>query len=223
MECTNCGSEKTQPDRDFRDARFGVILSYWRCNECLVRFQDVDHQELKDWYSTGKYRREAGVSLDEARKLMARRADRQLKWLHEEASVVLSQMPYVLDIGAYLGVTVEKLRELGLHAEGYDLDEVSAKQAGDLVVSDTTELECESYDLLWMSHILEHTPSAIDLLEDWEDWCDDYIFVEIPGNSYQLPHLLVFDEAAFLQTVECAGLDLIARDGAKLRAVLKVK
>jgi hypothetical protein len=116
----------------------------------------------------------------------------------------------VLDVGAFRGTGTQFLRDLGLEATGYEIDSHEAEKS-EFVTSEFPTPETE-YDMLWFSHVLEHVPSAIDMLKQWREFAPS-AFVEIPPGNYQLPHILVFDQTSFRKTVEQSGWSIQIMDG----------
>lgn len=199
--CRNCGSNSVTSSRLYNDARWGEQLQYHKCLHCLVEFHDSLHDPVS-FYTSGEYRRRDGMTDAVATRITGQRARQQVRWLDRTRQGWRREASKVLDIGAYQGIAVKELRNLGIDAVGYEPDENQAQKSPN-VVSDISDIG--NVDMLWLSHVLEHVDSAIDMLKMWKPYAEK-AFIEVPPGNYQLPHILVFRMDSFLRTLELAGI-----------------
>lgn len=214
MKCRNCGSESVFFRRFYDDARWGKRLAYHKCLHCLVEFHESIPNPL-EWYTSGEYRRTAGVSDERSEHITGGRCRRQIKWIDARYPDWRSEVDTILDVGAFQGVAVAELRSQGFDATGYEPDPHEAEHS-EHVTSDISDIG--NVDLLWMSHVLEHT-GAIDMLRKFKGFASQ-AFVEIPPGNYQLPHILVFRMDAVLRTAELADMRVKMIDNS-IKAILE--
>ena len=215
IKCRNCGSGSTFPSRVIDDRRWGERLAYHKCLHCLVEFHDSLPDPLM-FYTSGEYRRRADIKGARARQITTQRCRGQVRWLDTVWSNWRSEVDTILDIGAYQGIAVGILRELGFDARGFEPDE---HEAGRHDSVDSTLSDIGNVDMLWMSHILEHANSAIDELRSYRS-LSSRAFIEIPPGNYQLPHVLVFDLDALKRTVALADMQFKILKGG-IKAILE--
>jgi len=216
-KCRNCGSDSVTSSRLYNDVRWGEQLQYHKCLHCLVEF----HDSLRDpisFYTSGEYRRRAGMTDAVATRITAQRARQQVMWLDRTRQGWRKEAGKVLDIGAYQGIAVKELRNLGIDAFGYEPDETQAEK-DPYVGSDITVFDAGKIDMLWLSHVLEHADSAIDMLKLWKPYAEK-AFIEVPPGNYQLPHILVFRMDSFLRTLELADMGATVIDQG-IRAIVE--
>jgi len=179
------------------------------------------HESLPDpvtFYASGEYRRRADISDAMATRITARRARQQVQWLDRVAQGWRREAGTVLDVGAYQGIAVMELRNLGIDAIGYDPDEAEAEKC-QYVGSDVSVFDAGNITMLWMSHVLEHADSAVEMLKRWKPYAEK-AFIEVPPGNYQLPHILVFHMDSFLRTLELADMGATVIDNG-IRAIVE--
>ena len=213
-KCRNCGSESTFPSKLYNDTRWGQRLQYHKCLHCLVEFHDALRNPM-EWYTSGTYRATADIGEEQAKKITAHRCRQQIKWMDKSYPEWRSEIKTILDIGAYKGIAITALRSHGFEAFGYEPDTHEA-QSSEFVTSEVSDIG--NVDMLWISHVLEHT-SAIDLLMQFRDFASK-AFIEVPPGNYQLPHILVFQMDAIKRTIELADMRVQKIDGG-IKAILE--
>ena len=212
--CRNCGSKSTFPSKLYDDQRWNERIQYHKCLHCLVEFHTLLSDPI-EWYTSGAYRAQADISEERARRITSHRCQRQIKWVDKHYPDWRSEVGSILDIGAYQGIAVTELRSQGFEAVGYDPD-LQAAGHSEHVFTEVSDIG--NVDMLWMSHVLEHT-SAIDMLKQFKSFASK-AFIEIPPGNYQLPHILVFQMDAVLRTIELADTKATKIDGG-MRAILE--
>jgi hypothetical protein len=179
------------------------------------------HESLPDpltFYTSGEYRQRDGMTDAVATRITKQRCHNQVRWLDRVAQGWRREAGAILDVGAYQGIAVMELRNLGIDAFGYDPDEHEAQKC-QYVGSDMSVFDAGKIDMLWMSHVLEHAESAIDMLKWWKPYAEK-AFVEVPPGNYQLPHILVFRMDSFLRTLELADIHATVSDNG-IRAIVE--
>ena len=217
IRCRNCGSDSVSSSEIYNDRRWGETLVYHKCLHCLVQF----HDSLPDpiaFYTSGEYRRRADMTDAVAMRITAQRARQQVRWLDRADREWRHRAGTVLDVGAYQGIAVKELRNLGIDAVGYDPDEAEAEKSQN-VSSDASVFDTGNVTMLWMSHVLEHAESAVDMLKQWKPYAEK-AFIEVPPGNYQLPHILVFHMDSFLRTLELADMGATVIDNG-IRAIVE--
>jgi hypothetical protein len=215
MNCPNCGSEQTFFLSHMKDKRWSdVQLTYYKCLGCMVEFH-LDLKDVEGFYSSGEYESRAGLNPEKTYQITKRRIMHQVAWMDENHPSWRMNVFTILDIGARGGVAVEFLRQLGFDAIGYDLAPTAASE---FVITDVSALG--NYDMLWMSHVLEHCSSPLETLKFWKGYAKS-AFVEIPPSNHQLPHVTVFEDISFNRVMDLAGVRVVVKDSAHLRAVLE--
>ena len=214
LQCRNCGSTSTFPSKLYNDTRWDERLQYHKCLHCLVEFHPLLSDPL-EWYASGAYRSTADISEKNAQRITSHRCRQQIKWMDRYHPEWRSDVKIILDIGAYQGIAVTELRSQGFEAVGYEPDRHEADKS-EYVTSEISDVG--NVDMLWLSHVLEHT-SAIDILHKFRSFASK-AFIEVPPGNYQLPHILVFQMDAVLRTIELAGMHATKIDGG-IRAILE--
>lgn len=208
-KCRNCGSNSITFLRRFNDTRWKREFSIYKCLRCLVEF----HLELPDpleWYVSGEYRDLADIKQPRARQITEHRCRRQVQWLDNRFPSWRSEVKSILDVGAYQGSAVGILRNLGFDAVGYEPDPREAENS-EWVFSDVSDVE-NAYDMVWLSHTLEHADSAIDMLNTWLPY-GRIAFIDVPPGNYQLPHTHVFTVQSLTRTLDIVRYKPIVIDG----------
>lgn len=215
MICRNCGSDSVFFRRVIDDKRWGETLTYYKCLHCLVEF----HEMLPDpllFYTSGECRNRQNKSDEKYRSITSSRCRSQVQWLDNNYKEWRGDVKTILDIGAFQGVAVGILRDQGFDAIGFEPDPHEAAKH-EFVQPSFSDIG--KADMLWMSHVLEHSDSAIAELTRYRH-LSNKAFIEIPPGNYQLPHILVFNMDSILRTLELAGVQTKIIHGG-IRAVVE--
>lgn len=214
LTCSNCGSTSTFASKLYDDQRWGRKLQYHKCLHCLAEFHTALPDTLQ-WYTSGEYHRGARISKAHEQRVTSHRCHLQVKWMDEHDPEWRSSVQTIWDIGAYRGVGVAELRSQGFEAMGYEPNRLEADKS-EFVTSEVSDVG--NVDMLWFSHVLEHT-STIDILRKFRGFASK-AFIEVPPGDYQLPHVLVFQMDAMLRTIELANMHATKIDSG-IRAILE--
>lgn len=175
--CCRCGTAFLDPRPTFADVGKAYATYYTHSGISSNQRRSLArrlYEMAKAGYLSSRWGYSRGVSLRQ--KLLS-----PLLYLHPGARVVtdfsimcLSALPNgrVLDVGCGSGALVERLGNLGWHAEGVDLDEqaIRAARTSNLTVRLGT-LEEQRYldggfDAVTMSHVIEHVHDPLQLLRE---------------------------------------------------------
>ncbi len=112
----------------------------------------------------------------------------------------------ILEIGSARGGILQFFKEKGAVVQGLEWDEGCREFANKIGVKTNIhfeELENKKFDLVILSHVLEHVHSYFDLLKKIDKHLNESgrVFISVPGRenfdrSVQLAHLYYFEEAS---------------------------
>jgi SAM-dependent methyltransferase len=125
------------------------------------------------------------------------------------ASWIVSQLPWktgtLLDVGCGNGLTLQKAKNAGWNVEGVEPDERTREISGKhgKIYASLDEVTGH-YDWLVASHVIEHTPDALDFTKKLRTLADNFILI-VPIESYGLVHLWAFREDGFDLLLKLAG------------------
>lgn len=228
-ECPLCGGT----DRRLRQrvtqqlADKEVTIHFFAC-KCGMVFMDPRPSDdfIKYYYSSGAYR-ELTTGTDETRRsnlgLEIMRAHHQADWLGWMLKDRKVQRH--LDIGSSTGALLQVLSfRLGCESIGVEADPSYRKFATgkSLKVVESIDQAKPPFDLITLSHVLEHQPDPVAFLRDislaaTEPPCGPYVphvMVEVPSvfgpHALRFHHPVAFSEHTLIETAAKAGLVLAA-------------
>ena len=194
MSCPICASEEIAARfSNMFDDRFGCpdtvdVSTCQKCGHSFISPMKPDDQ-LGDLYST-YYGRESAPEVQRpsrVRSALFRETTMSPKMVGEANGRTL------LDVGCGAGEFLLQSKDAGFDVRGYDVDPkavAAAKEAGLTVEcspSITTAFEGDSFDIVSMNQLIEHTDQPIKLLTQAKDRLshDGLIFLTTPnGDSY---------------------------------------
>ena len=220
--CPLCEGERHRFFEILKDGEREV--AYHVCATCGMVFQSprMTTEEIDDFYQS-KYRvlvqGQEGPS-EKDRRVQAGRARHLVAFCKPHIQEVNSH----LDIGSSAGSLMKAVRDAygcaSIGVEPGDAYRDFSRQRGLQTVAALGELGAEqraSFDLISMSHMLEHIPDPIHYLEMLrKDWLtpDGTILIEVPNlfghQSYELAHLLAFSPHTLKETLQAAGFEVVA-------------
>lgn len=229
-----------------------VISQKVICKSCSFIFQNptFTEEELKRIYSA-EYGINVGygalVPTEKFLKEKGFRANDQLEWLD---SVISQKMSIdcmmdgrrALEGGSSAGLLLNLLKKRGWQVEGVEPAERFADYARTtfgikvyLNFLEEVKLEKSSYDLIILSHLLEHMSDPISILSKLASYLkpDGFLFIEIPNirgiwknirNQLQSPHLFIPSLNTMQLLVAKAGLNVYKMEakGRILRCLVKL-
>ncbi len=217
--CPLCGCDQHQPFEEHQDA--GRTLSYRICCGCGLVFQSprMTEDELRAFY-VSEYRDVVQGSEAPTEKDLRIQAGRA----RHLVAFVNGRLPRVqrhLDIGSSGGVLLRMMkRKYGCYSAGVEPGEAYRRfsvERGDVVYATMDDLDQAGerpFDLITMSHVLEHIGDPVSLLRQLrERWLvtGGYLLVEVPNLfghlGAELSHLTIYSRETLHRTLSMAGFD----------------
>lgn len=195
MNCKICGSNgwinrgiRTEPDKYEKWMGIENVRRRWRkCLGCGVweHWRNYDLAELEKIYSDGY--RDPKFRGDNIRQAMLKiynlpdeksENHKRIEWLLK----TMGLPDTLLDIGSGLGVFPLKLRELGTSIKCVEYNNESIEMLKWLRVECLKEIPDEKFDLISMTHVLEHIETPVEYLESLHNNLeeDGRLFIEVP-------------------------------------------
>lgn len=237
MTCVLCGSEDQRPFS--RVESFGFPLVYYQCGQCgLVYQSQAESQAADPEFYAATYRRIYQSSETPTEKdlwVQSQRAQHLIKTIR---SVGVKEVGNLLDIGASAGVLLQSFREeFGCWVTGVEPGDAyrEVAQSKDIrmfpLLEDLLESGLERFDLVSLSHVLEHLPDPVGTLRVIREKLlikDGLLLLEVPNfyahDSYELAHLTCYTPHTLSEAVRQAGFDIVVleRHGVPRSAMLNL-
>jgi SAM-dependent methyltransferase len=237
MTCLLCGSEHQHPFAVVDS--FGFPLKYVQCDRCGLVFQSQeDSQAVDPEFYAATYRRIYQSSEGPTAKdlwVQDQRARHLIAVLRSEGA---GQVRRALDIGASAGVLLQAFQEAyGCEVTGVEPGDAyrafAAKQGLVMFASlpELAERRPERFDLVSLSHVLEHLPEPLATLQTVRRDLltpDGVLLLEVPNfyahDSYELAHLACYTPHTLREVVRQAGFDTVrmVRHGVPRSAMLNL-
>jgi SAM-dependent methyltransferase len=220
--CPLCRSEATK-HHFFEKIKEAGGDEYRICDRCGLVFQSPRMTQIAlDAYYAAEYRESVQGSAEPTEKdlrMQTARADH----LVDFSSQVFTNVNKCMDIGSSAGLLLEAFRnKYGCEGFGIEPGEAYAnfsRDKGFQAVSDIQDLDGmheHTFDLVTMSHTLEHIPGPVDYLVALrKNWLipSGYLLLEVPNlyghHAMERAHLIAFSEATLRETVRQAGYDVL--------------
>jgi SAM-dependent methyltransferase len=216
-DCPVCLTERDETGRRYATAPMGIPIEYAHCTHCGVLWQT---SRLADDYLGEYYAnvyRQITAPTPHARaqtdKVGHMRAAIQVSWLSDQ----LDSRKTALDYGCSGGWLLEALQNRGMTVTGVEMDktELSQPARGKFTIYDTIDEAPGQYDLIAMSHVLEHFNHPLEGLKPITAKIKPggLLFVDVPnyrslpGYGTGLHHPICFDAASLAWTLRAAGLE----------------
>ena len=219
--CPLCGGENSQhfDQRKFR----GQVVVNRICQSCGLVFQSPRMAEAESAaFYAEEYRLLNEGSVDPtARNITAQSARAE--------SLLAFTVPFVekvsrhLDVGCSMGILLQRFAEefqckpVGI--EPGEAHRARACNAGLAVHASLEELEKAGpgrFDLISMSHVLEHLPDPVGYLDHLREVLLDpkgWLLLEVPNlyahDSFEVAHLVSYSAHTLLQTLKKAGFEIV--------------
>lgn len=229
-KCPICASERVTHLIKHTDFQQSFI---WFCSMCNHRFvyPEPDSTELDRFYKhvySPNRQRYFGENYFIAMEKRAIAQIRFIKWqMQQSASSYDVHGMKVIDYGCGVGALVAFLQCEGIDAVGYDSDPEAIKVGQErwkvnIEISAQNGMNTfhEQYDLLLLSHVVEHLPNIHDTLTNYFKVLrpGGYMFIEVPNcyvemfNAEMDPeaHLHFFSEQSLRCLLEKLGVHIIA-------------
>ena len=221
LYCPLCKSERSRPfdSRAFR----GKPVMNRICQDCGLVFQSPRMTETESAaFYADEYRLLNEGSLDPTARNMAAQQARAEALLAFTSGLV-EKVSRHLDVGCSMGILLQRFAEQ-FHCQpvGIELGEAHrarANKAGLTVFASLEELENSGtahFDLISMSHVLEHLPDPVGYLIHLQEARLDpqgWLLLEVPNlyahDSFEVAHLVSYSAHTLLQTLEKAGFEVL--------------
>lgn len=193
------------------------------CTNCGLVYQSprMTEEELNEFYKAGyrkMYQGGEGPSQEDLNTQKAR-----AKSLNNFAQKHINQISRHLDIGASAGMLLLSFQNaFNNHSVGIEPGKAYreyAQSQGLKVYSSIDELnrnEEANFDLISMSHVLEHIPDPVEYLRSLREevlTSDGWLLIEVPNlyahDSFEIAHLLSFSPHTLKQTLERSGFSVV--------------
>lgn len=217
--------------RDIGEGRAYSVCNSLSCRDCGLVFLDMrfDDEEMEALYSG--YRNQAYTAARDqfepgyaARNAVIEAGSSYLPIIESFLAPYLRPQPRVLDWGGDTGVNTPFRGRTGLH-HVYDIS--SRPMVAKAVRVDREWMLNESYDLIVLSHVLEHIPDPKAMLAEVVTVMKSgtYLYLEIPHEEFIRlretnpkllkrhwhEHINFFTQESLDQLLEVEGLEIVAR------------
>jgi 2-polyprenyl-3-methyl-5-hydroxy-6-metoxy-1,4-benzoquinol methylase len=221
LTCPVCGN--ADPLRKYEVMSiFATEMEYLHCSDCGILWQT---SRLADDYIGEYYRdvyRELTSPSDAKRatttKMGKLRASIQVGWM----SQFLLGVDTALDYGCSGGWLLDALADYGLTVCGVEMDrsELTQPARDKYKVYDSIEDAPGQYDLITISHVVEHFNHPVDALKSIVAKLKPggLLFVEVPnsraypGFAAGLHHPICFDAPSLARTLGMAGMEVLEHE-----------
>ncbi len=193
------------------------------CLDCGLVFQSprMTNAESAAFYAE-EYRLLNEGSLDPTARNMAAQHARAESLLAFTGPLV-EKVSCHLDIGCSMGILLQRFAE-NYHCQPAGIEpgeahRARARKEGLTVYASLEELEKAGtgrFDLISMSHVLEHLPDPVGYLVHLREKLLDapgWLLLEVPNlyahDSFEVAHLVSYSSHTLLQTLESAGYEIV--------------
>lgn len=216
-----CGSPTTA-SRFVDDFRHEPIQICTTCGALQIAVEP-DDEELDAFYSKDYSDARSEALTPEYEAVMRRRASAQLDFISTRGKIDGSS---VLDFGCGYGALLDACKQAGATTTGYDADPRCMEHVAsrhEVLESGNPEAWCDRrFDLILMSHILEHLNAPCLRLQNLRHHARQ-LFIEVPYYDANFAaqfedtegHLWFFNDHSVSALVESAGwrIDVLQRSG----------
>ena len=225
MTCLLCGSDH---HHFFAKAEsFGYPLVYDQCENCGLVFQSQEENQAADpeFYAT-TYRRIYQAHEEPTAKDLWVQSQRAQHLIAGLQSLGVREINTMLDIGASAGVLLQAFHQAFAcrmtGVEPGDAYRAFAEQKGITMfpsVEALTAADPERFDLVSLSHVLEHLPDPVGMLRLIREKLlseDGLLLLEVPNfyahDSYELAHLACYTPHTLREALRQAGYEVVHFD-----------
>lgn len=218
MNCLLCDSDKGKIFAQVES--FGYPLVYYQCENCGLIYQSLEESQAANPEFYRKTYRKIYQSLEEPTGkdlwVQNKRAEHLVGLVHDH----LSDFPKrVLDIGASAGILLHQMRQtFGCDVLGVEPGDAYRAYAQENGINMLDSLDAllaskdEKFDLISMSHVLEHLPDPVnELIKMRSELLNvaGHMLIEVPNfyahDSYEIAHLTCFTPHTLKEMLEQAG------------------
>jgi len=222
MTCLLCGSDHHHLFA--KTESFGYPLVYDQCENCGLVFQSQAESQAADpeFYAT-TYRRIYQAHEEPTAKDLWVQSQRAQHLIESLKSLGVREINTLLDIGASAGVLLQAFHQAfacrTTGVEPGDAYRAFAEQKGITMFPSVEALIAagpERFDLVSLSHVLEHLPDPVGMLRQIRAELlseDGLLLLEVPNfyahDSYELAHLACYTPHTLREVLRQAGYDLV--------------
>ena len=218
MNCNICGGKiKDKYEVKFKDI-IGVTREYTQCisicSECGFIFtkNPLDEETLNDEYKeNAQYEFDSDNCLDENRDDYKLRCARQKSFL--ERNIERETFKSILEVGAASGYNLSLYKSyevLGIEPSRRNCINAEKKYQVNMFCGTFDEFckaenEKKVFDLIFLSHVLEHIVNPYEFIKECEKINSKYIFIEVPTFDYKFidePYAMFNDQHVNIFTLE---------------------
>jgi 2-polyprenyl-3-methyl-5-hydroxy-6-metoxy-1,4-benzoquinol methylase len=224
LNCSLCKSEHSRPFD--RRSFHGKVVVNRICQDCGLVFQSPRMTEAESAvFYAEEYRLLNEGSIDPTARNIAAQKARALALLAFTEPLV-EKVSRQLDVGCSMGILLQRFAEK-FHCQPVGIEpgeahRLRANQAGLAVYAALEELEkagAGHFDLISMSHVLEHLPDPVGYLVHLREALLDprgWLLLEVPNlyahDSFEVAHLVSYSAHTLLQTLEKAGFEVVKEE-----------
>lgn len=221
--CPLCGSADRSEDV------LGNGSNWALCNACHAGYKTLipTDDELHQFYKTDYWESESNKLYPTRKDVRTQviRVGRQCNLIQQELLIVESS----LDIGCAMGWGVHSLAAMGIKAYGVEPSERCRAVLGKLNIFESLEdLPRRDFDLIILSHVLEHVPDPLEYLKMlYDEYMSEFstILIEIPdglaGSAWSSFHTVMIPPRVLSSVLERAGFAAV-KSGRSPRVLLMV-
>ena len=221
LHCALCGSSRSLPfdRREFH----GRLVENRICRDCGLVYQSprMTEAESAAFYADGYRQFQEGSAAPTARNMAAQRS--RSDSLVGFARPVVPGVSRHLDIGCSMGILLQRFqaeyRDRAVGVEPGEMHRAQAAKNGLTVYPTLEELEKAGearFDLVSMSHVLEHLPDPVGYLSHLRDFLltpDGWLLIEVPNlyahDSFEVAHLYAFSPHTLTETLHRGGFEVV--------------
>lgn len=222
MVCPICNNTSYDLIRKYRSNKpIFNNLNVVQCNVCEMVFTDPMPTEdvLREYNASYFMTAHGGIPQDiESQSFFSGIAGLRMK--HVENYLYTNQLSVknILEIGPGTGIFAKKWLNTNLDNKYYAVETdtscyMSLEETG-VIITKSKEVKKlgKEFDLVIMSHVLEHVPDPVGFLTSSTEFLkeDGVVFIEVPCNDWQHkpedePHLLFFHKKPMMQLMMSLG------------------
>ena len=221
LVCPVCGMGRSEIGEPVIGINYmGVTLAYAKCSACTGYWLlNRMTEEFQKTYYRDYYRKITTPTVEhQALSLLAeeKRVTHQLRFIND----ILSEVDNVLDFGCSTGEMLKRLRdEYEITGVGVDIGVNSQSELayvhGIQVYGSLDELKGANYDLIVLSHVLEHQNYPLKFLLALKEHLNDggYMLIDVPNvhadrAAMLIHHPIAFSFTSMFRLLDTAGLEI---------------
>lgn len=226
MTCLLCGSD--HQDVFTQVESFGYPLVYYQCGQCGLVFQSQEESQAADpEFYAATYRKIYQAHEEPTVKDLWVQSQRSQHLIDSLRNAGVSDIKNMLDIGASAGVLLQAFQQtFNCRVTGVEPGEAYRTFAEKKGIHMFTSVDAlvdsapERFDLVSMSHVLEHLADPVGMLRLIRKALlseDGLLLLEVPNfyahDSYELAHLACYTPHTLKEALRQAGYQVVKLEG----------